>query len=529
MAAWETAPVVGDASTPAWQTAPLEPTTPWEITTAREGSPEELAPAADLLSVAGLRKAMAPEPGYVPTGVLPFSLRETTPGSGVADPTSGLAGMHWDWGPVRGVVNPVLDLLEGTGQATSVGGPDAPLAGKVSPQATGLLLGGMMGNPNPFQSRGRLMASPGASIQFGGEYTPGPGVDARAAPLSSEFRTAPMSPEGRAAAEATQTAPTAPSTPTGIPVQTPPMPPRPAGSPVAPEAPPPVGTSAYAKHVASAYYDIADKSGGTLTPQVTNKFIDSVSTADKQTKAGKLIAGQNVVSRLAEDLKGLRDEPLTLRAAQEVDESLGDLIDKEFTSGRLSKDGQRLVQVQSDFRDMIENAGEGDITGGTAGFDALGPARKAWSQARKMDDLERIQQRADLTDNPATSVRTQIRTLITSKTKSRGYSPEEIAALEEAANRGVVGGALHVFGSRLVPLVAGGFGLATGPVTAAAYGGAAHVVSSALRAGATGIATRRLNRAIDVLGEGIPQNPMAPSPDQPIPPPYRNKMAPRKY
>jgi hypothetical protein len=178
---------------------------------------------------------------------------------------------------------------------------------------------------------------------------------------------------------------------------------------------------------------------------------------------------------------------------------------------------------------MIENAGPGDVTGGDAGFDALAPARKAWAQSRKLDDLERIQQRAELTDNPATSIRTQIRTLITNRTKARGYSPEEIAALKDAAERGMVGGALHVFGSRLLPLVAGGIGLSHGPVSAAIHAAVAHPVASALRAGATGIATRRLNRAAQTIGEGVPPNPLAPPfvPGQFIPPPYRNRMAPR--
>lgn len=271
---------------------------------------------------------------------------------------------------------------------------------------------------------------------------------------------------------------------------------------------PPAGTAAYAKNVASAYYDIADKSGGTLTPQFTNKFIDSVSSAGKQTEAGQAAAGQNAVSGLAERLQTLKDKPMTLAAAQEVDEALGDLIDKEYSVKGLSKDGRKIAQIQGDFRDMIQNANEGDITGGTAGFDALGPARKAWSQAMKMDDLERIQQRAEMTDNPATSVRTQIRTLVNNPTKSRGYSPEEIDALKAAADRGVVGSALHVFGSRLVPLAAGAGFLHGGPVAGAASAGVAHGVSSALRAGATGIARRRLNRAMKTLGSGVPPNPL---------------------
>jgi hypothetical protein len=505
----------------------------------------------------GMRDALAPEPGYVRTPIpfLPLAWKETSPGSGEIDPKSGLAGLKFDPGAaIAPIVNPVLDLFEGTGLETSMGGENAPLAGKVSPAATALLLGARMGNPveqlrNPSLGAGGdlRLGAPEARPPSTGVL--GVGGDLRAAPLGPEFTAHPLSPEGREAVRAvTEPTPTptpaaqpapeaappsaAPSTPTGIPVVRPETPP-----PAAPSAPAPVptdlgpmpGTSAYAKQVASNYYKIADQSGGTLAPQFTNKFVDAVASADKQTEAGRATVGQTEVNKLADRLQAIKDQPMTLQAAQEVDEGIGSLITKEFGVKGLSADGTKLLQIQHEFRDMIENAGPGDVTGGDAGFDALAPARKAWAQSRKLDDLERIQQRAELTDNPATSIRTQIRTLITNRTKARGYSPEEIAALKDAAERGMVGGALHVFGSRLLPLVAGGIGLSHGPVSAAIHAAVAQPVASALRAGATGIATRRLNRAAQTIGEGVPSNPLAPPfvPGQFVPPPYRNRLAPR--
>jgi hypothetical protein len=326
---------------------------------------------------------------------------------------------------------------------------------------------------------------------------------AKEAPLSSGFRADPLTPEAKATIAESGPPPPGTSSPTGIPV-----PPR-----VPPEVPPtPVtaspGTSLHAKQIAGAYYDIADKSGGTLTPRFTNAFVDSVAAAGKQTEAGQVTAGQNAVSSLADRLQALKDKPMTLKAAQEVDEALGDLIDKEYGVKGLSKDGRKLAEIQSNFRDQISNAREGDVTGGKSGFEALDPARKAWSQAMKMDELERIQQRANMTDNPATSFKTQIRTLINSRTKSRGYSDEELAALKDAANRGFLGGALHVFGSRLIPLVAGGVGFGTGGVVSGAVNAAAaHGVSTLFREGATAIANRRLGNALKTLGRSVPPNP----------------------
>lgn len=108
-----------------------------------------------LLSVAGLRKALAPPPGYVPSGILPLASKAGPDGQGDIN-----AGVKWDWGPIRSIANPLLDLLEGTGLATSVGGPNAPLAGKVSPEASGLLFSVMAGNPNPFASTKSIVRPP---------------------------------------------------------------------------------------------------------------------------------------------------------------------------------------------------------------------------------------------------------------------------------------------------------------------------------------------------------------------------------
>lgn len=290
----------------------------------------------------------------------------------------------------------------------------------------------------------------------------------------------------------------------------------PASAPAAIE-PPPLAlvpkSSAEAKQIAGTFYDQADKAGGTLTPQFTDKFIDGVTANAPQTEAGQAVAGQSPVTNLVDRLQSLKGKPMTLQAAQEVDEALGNLIDKEYGVKGMSKDGRKLAGIQSDFRDQIENAGPGDITGGTSGFDALGPARQAWSQAMKMDDLERIQARAELTDNPATSVRTQIRSLLNNPARVRGYSPEEIAALRTAAARGALGGLLHVFGSRLVPIMAVGAEAGTHGLTAGlAAGGVAHFGTAALRNLATRNASSRLNNVMEVLGRGVPQNALLPPP-----------------
>lgn len=271
-------------------------------------------------------------------------------------------------------------------------------------------------------------------------------------------------------------------------------------------------TSAEAKQVASQYYAVADRSNSSLTPQFTNRFIDNITAELPQTEAGKVVAGQSTTSSLLDRLQALRDKPMTLQAAQEVDEALGSLVDKEYGPRGPSKEGVKLAGIQRAFRDQIENAGPGDVAGGAEGFDALGPARKAWSQAMKMADLERIEARSKLADVPTTSVKTQIRTLLNSATKSRGYSPEEIAALKDAAERGVLGSALHVFGSRLIPIAAGAAELGTHGLTAGiAAAGTAHLLGAGMRNLEQGLQAGRLQRAYNVLGRSVPPSPQPPN------------------
>lgn len=266
-------------------------------------------------------------------------------------------------------------------------------------------------------------------------------------------------------------------------------------------------TSADAKAIASAYYAKADAAGGTLLPDFTNRFIDKAESIAPQTTEGRAIAGDTAITGLVDRIQALRDQPISLAGAQEIDESLGDMIDKEYGLKGMSKEGRNLLDLQTTFRNMILDAGPADTANGTEGFDAIKQGRAAWAQAMKMGDLERILNRAEQTDNPVTSIRAGVRALTSNPARMRGYSPEEVEALKDAASRGVLGGALHVFGSRLTPLAVGAAGLSTGFVPALIGAGVAHGVTTGLRNWATSIQTGRANNAMSVLGAGVPPPP----------------------
>jgi hypothetical protein len=266
-------------------------------------------------------------------------------------------------------------------------------------------------------------------------------------------------------------------------------------------------TSVGAKKIASAYYHKADQVSGTLNPTFANKFLGEAESIAPQTPEGQMVTGDSAITTLVDRLQGLRDQPISLQGAQEIDEGLGNLIDREFGVKGLTKEGKNLLDLQTTFRNMIMDAKPEDVDGGMQGFEALKQGRAAWSQAMKLMDLERIQERATLTDNPATSIRSGIRVLLSNPSRIRGYSPEEVTALKDAANRGVMGSLLHVFGGRLIPMGIAAHGAATLNPVSLAIAGAAHVGTGMLRNAATNLQSGRLDNAMHVIGGGVPDAP----------------------
>jgi hypothetical protein len=290
--------------------------------------------------------------------------------------------------------------------------------------------------------------------------------------------------------------------------------------PSEPPISPPLGPVENAKAVASAYYDIAHKNNTTYTPEYMNKAFDTAASVPGQTEHGITTGGANAVTQLLDRWEGrnpaypsLRDKPATLQGATEMDRSLGDLITQEYGPTGISGVGKQLQEIQRNLRDHFENPGPDDVTGGTAGIEAMAPGRKAWSQALKMDDVIRMQERADRTQNPTQSIKTQANTLLSSRTKSRGWSDEERAALETASERGVVGGALYGLGSRLMSKVGAAAGASIGGVPGMAIGyGLGEGGSALARAGANAISARRIQNALDVLYKNVPPMPPTPPP-----------------
>lgn len=255
----------------------------------------------------------------------------------------------------------------------------------------------------------------------------------------------------------------------------------------------PTPTAASIKTEAQAAYADAAKKGGVLSPAFTDKFLAEVRKFSPQTNEGKAFSGDTAITKLIERANTLKGQPISLQGAEEIDKALTSEVSEHFSNGKLDEQGKKILDFQTKFRDMIENASGEDVPKGKEGFDALKLARAKWSQAARMGDIEAILTRADSMDNPATAIKTGFRTLYNNKGRIKGFSTQEKEAIKNAAESGKITDMLRVFGSRLIPIahLAGGGGI---PGSVAAHG-----ATTAIRSGAEALQMRRAQKVKDLI------------------------------
>jgi len=245
-----------------------------------------------------------------------------------------------------------------------------------------------------------------------------------------------------------------------------------------PQAPVARPTAEATKKQANAAYSRATELGGTLNAKATDSFLDDVATkVMPQTKAGKALAGSDSpVSKIMQRLESLRGQAINLDEAQEMDEILGEAIDSEFGLKGLSKQGKKLLDIQTSFREMIENASDDMLEGSKEGFEAVKEGRTLWGRAMRMKDIEKIVARAEGAEQPASVIKNGFRTLANNETRMRGYSKAEKAAIKKMAHENLAMEAVRGIASRL-------FGIGS----AVAGGPKGYVIGKGVEMGARGI------------------------------------------
>jgi hypothetical protein len=352
---------------------------------------------------------------------------------------------------------------------------------------------------------------------------PRPGGNKPGEPFVSGSRTGPLNPEAIAEMEARRTARAAEPNPPfgGMRVREGETLPTAVDGPLPlpPGYIPPTSATGLAKDayaVGEAHYDLAAHLGGRVSAKANDAFLDNrISKIRTQDEAARRFDPNDAVDSSIADLNNaLRGHDLSLRGTQEIDKKIGDRIEVALRAGK-KDEASRLLEMQHALRDHVESVGEADTTGGPAGFAALKDARKAWSIAVRMQDIERMIQKAQDTPNPQVTLRNAINRYTNDEKMTRGWSKEDLDLLKKSAKTSDGMEILRGMASRLGPI--GGYAVG-GPIGGLAGLATETIIANRARDALGGIYAKRLegvNRQLSSQLPGTPgyvAGPPAPSP-----------------
>lgn len=239
-------------------------------------------------------------------------------------------------------------------------------------------------------------------------------------------------------------------------------------------------------------YQAAHAKGMNIASEYTDNWLDKASKAIPQTEEGRLALGDTGSTQLIERIQALRGKPISFAGAEEIDKGLGAEITKAYRSGD-KEEAARLIKVQDGLREAVSSLPEAS--------EELRKAKGLWSAASNQRQIETILRNSEFSDNPATAIRMGFRNLAKKVNDNpRGWSPEEVKAINGAAKTGIATDALKVAGSRLGPIIAGAAGAVSGgPIAGAAAGAANYAASSTARGAAGALQAVRANKVSNAI------------------------------
>ncbi|QGH72222.1 coil containing protein [Caudoviricetes sp.] len=210
-----------------------------------------------------------------------------------------------------------------------------------------------------------------------------------------------------------------------------------------------VPSAADIKGQASNLYKQIDDAGVLIKTEPFNEFVNRV----KVDIGSKVREARN--PKIADAIKELDEatgSPKTLQKMQDLRESISRLKMSSEPSDRMF--AGKIVEELDDFMEKLDTTklvapAKGDIEA----IKLVPQARNLWKQSRKSELLDEIYRKAEIkATDPysdvafATKLRSEFKNLATNKNKLRGFSAEEIKAIEDAAKGGKIENALRAFG-----------------------------------------------------------------------------------
>lgn len=286
-----------------------------------------------------------------------------------------------------------------------------------------------------------------------------------------------------------------------------------ASSPSAPK----VG-SAELRARAKPYYDYSKNQGVSFTPEVQSDIPSNIEAA--MAKTGKMNANLHgdTLSVLG-DMKNDADQGnLDLETVHQYRQLFGDVINNNLhPNGTMKPDAMKANQAIDSIDDVLDSAKKDPSmlsAGGPDAIEAWQKGQQLWGASARANDIERVLQRAELMQNPATSMRQGFASLAGNPKRFNRFPPEQQELIRDAAQSSLGAEAMRAIGSRLVTYSLLG---AHNPLGAAA----AIPISAMGRSLAATMQGARGQKVIDNIAQNAPGEFVPPAPQKAGPPPLQ--------
>ena len=210
-----------------------------------------------------------------------------------------------------------------------------------------------------------------------------------------------------------------------------------------------VPTAEEIKNTASQMYKKIDDAGVVIQAEPFNQFVNKVKT----TVGSKVReARQPQVVDALKQLDEASGSVKTLQKMQDLRESISGIKMSGNASERMFAGD--IVKELDDFMEKLDASKLiAPVQGDVEAIKLVPQARELWKQARKSELLDEIYRKAEIKSTDpyndvafATKLRSEFKNLATNKTKLRGFTEEEVKAIEQAAKGGKIENALRAFG-----------------------------------------------------------------------------------
>lgn len=190
------------------------------------------------------------------------------------------------------------------------------------------------------------------------------------------------------------------------------------------------------KQVGSDFYKAATSSPALLVPNATEVLTRDFATllaSEGVTAGGKIVGGFGKVRKAVKHLDRLRGKPVTMQQLQRFEETLQDIAaSPKAGEARL---GTMLLDQLDDYLDALPPTA---FTGGNGvmATEALKAGKQTWALFKKTKTIEKAMNRARINGGGESELRAQFAALLKDERKLRGFSPEQIAAIDAFVTKG---------------------------------------------------------------------------------------------